>query len=73
MVTAAYKDTPKFVKHPVRRGIEPLQMLLCSTRHLGESPFAKSLVRRLAKKGSTTLKSTLLDPRRRREGNVESD
>lgn len=51
-VTAAYKNTPKLVKHPVRRRIEPLQMLLWSARHIGNSLCAKRLLRRLAKKGS---------------------
>jgi len=39
-VTAAYKDAPKLVEHPMGRGIEPLQVLLGSTRHRAKSSTA---------------------------------
>ena len=39
-MTAAYKDAPKLVEHPMGRGIEPLQVLLGSTRHRAKSSTA---------------------------------
>lgn len=41
LVTAAYKDASQLIEHPVRRGIEPLQVLLGPTRHRAKCPGAK--------------------------------